>query len=184
MTRFGGMRFACVIYSVLYQPSSSFCIKSYCRDAATSARLNWDGNWKSQRSDKLSMAYNAVRALHYFQPFVIDLIRLRKPSPRPVASKANGPSTALSNSTTTARLTGAASARGRHTVAGKLRRVALLAPSLLATPLLVLPRRSARTARLAPITRPQPAHLVPALVLSTIIGSAIQMMTMTTRTSL
>ena len=178
-------RIRLVIYSVLYQSSSSFCIKSYCRDAATSARLNWDGNWKSQRSDKLPMAYNAVRALHYFQPFVIDLIRLRKPSPRPVASKANGPSTALSNSTgTTARLTGAASARGRHTVAGKLQRVAPLAPSLLATPLLVPPRRSARTARLAPTTRPQPAHLVPALVLSTIVGSAIQMMTMTTRTSL
>ncbi|KAF8170854.1 hypothetical protein K438DRAFT_1982414 [Mycena galopus ATCC 62051] len=35
---------------------------SYCRDAATSARLNWDGNWKSQRSEKLSMAYNAIEA--------------------------------------------------------------------------------------------------------------------------
>ncbi|KAF7347011.1 hypothetical protein MVEN_01454200 [Mycena venus] len=34
--------------------------RSYCRDAATSARLNWDGNWKSQRSEKLSMAYNAI----------------------------------------------------------------------------------------------------------------------------
>ncbi|KAF8125393.1 hypothetical protein K438DRAFT_1218661 [Mycena galopus ATCC 62051] len=38
--------------------------RSYCRDAATSARLNWDGNWKSQRSEKLSMAYNAVRLLY------------------------------------------------------------------------------------------------------------------------
>ncbi|KAJ7224130.1 hypothetical protein GGX14DRAFT_386924 [Mycena pura] len=27
--------------------------KSYCRDAVTSARLNWDQDWKSQRSDKL-----------------------------------------------------------------------------------------------------------------------------------
>ncbi|KAJ6451056.1 hypothetical protein C8R45DRAFT_92681 [Mycena sanguinolenta] len=34
--------------------------RSYCRDAAMSAHLNWDGNWKSQRSDKLSMAYNAI----------------------------------------------------------------------------------------------------------------------------
>ncbi|KAJ7858257.1 hypothetical protein B0H14DRAFT_2577874 [Mycena olivaceomarginata] len=30
------------------------------RDAATSARLNWDGKWKSQRSENLSMAYNAT----------------------------------------------------------------------------------------------------------------------------
>ncbi|KAJ6478354.1 hypothetical protein C8R45DRAFT_1216508 [Mycena sanguinolenta] len=34
--------------------------RSYCRDATTSARLDWDGNWKSQRSEKLSMAYNAI----------------------------------------------------------------------------------------------------------------------------
>ncbi|KAJ7478505.1 hypothetical protein FB451DRAFT_1172836 [Mycena latifolia] len=34
--------------------------RSYCRDATTSARLNWDANWKSQRSEKLSMAYNAI----------------------------------------------------------------------------------------------------------------------------
>ncbi|KAJ6580620.1 hypothetical protein B0H19DRAFT_1111938 [Mycena capillaripes] len=36
--------------------------RSYCRDAVTSARLNWDGNWKSQRSEKLAMAYNAIEA--------------------------------------------------------------------------------------------------------------------------
>ncbi|KAF8194788.1 hypothetical protein K438DRAFT_1827417 [Mycena galopus ATCC 62051] len=36
--------------------------RSYCHDAVTSARLNWDGNWKSQRSEKLSMAYNAIEA--------------------------------------------------------------------------------------------------------------------------
>ncbi|KAJ7331373.1 hypothetical protein DFH08DRAFT_966387 [Mycena albidolilacea] len=34
--------------------------RTYCRDAATSARLNWGENWKSQRSDKLSKAYNAI----------------------------------------------------------------------------------------------------------------------------
>ncbi|KAJ7790811.1 hypothetical protein B0H14DRAFT_2625695 [Mycena olivaceomarginata] len=33
----------------------------YCRDVATSGCLNWDGNWKSQRSEKLSMAYKATR---------------------------------------------------------------------------------------------------------------------------
>ncbi|KAJ7790483.1 hypothetical protein B0H14DRAFT_2625981 [Mycena olivaceomarginata] len=30
---------------------------TYCRDAATSARLDWGENWKSQRSDKLLKAY-------------------------------------------------------------------------------------------------------------------------------
>ncbi|KAJ7337009.1 hypothetical protein DFH08DRAFT_282487 [Mycena albidolilacea] len=30
--------------------------------AATSGRLNWDGNWKSQRSKKLPMAYKAIEA--------------------------------------------------------------------------------------------------------------------------
>ncbi|KAJ7844265.1 hypothetical protein B0H14DRAFT_3687333 [Mycena olivaceomarginata] len=40
--------------------------RTYCRDAATSARLNWGENWKSQRSDKLSKAYNVGEDV--FQP--------------------------------------------------------------------------------------------------------------------
>ncbi|KAJ7809776.1 hypothetical protein B0H14DRAFT_3880881 [Mycena olivaceomarginata] len=39
-------------------------MQTYCRDAATSARLNWGENWKSQRSDKLSKAYNAHSPKH------------------------------------------------------------------------------------------------------------------------
>ncbi|KAF8182835.1 hypothetical protein K438DRAFT_1840007 [Mycena galopus ATCC 62051] len=42
-----------------YDKTRWYSFRSYCRDAATFARLNWDGNWKSQRSEKLSMAYNA-----------------------------------------------------------------------------------------------------------------------------
>jgi hypothetical protein len=68
MIRLDGILFGYVLHSgpKATPALSALFIKSYCRDAATSARLNWDGNWKSQRSEKLSMAYNAVRALHYF----------------------------------------------------------------------------------------------------------------------
>ncbi|KAJ7196298.1 hypothetical protein GGX14DRAFT_575108 [Mycena pura] len=34
--------------------------RTYCRDALTSARLNTSENWKAQRAEKLTMAYNAI----------------------------------------------------------------------------------------------------------------------------
>ncbi|KAJ7830345.1 hypothetical protein B0H14DRAFT_2593424 [Mycena olivaceomarginata] len=48
------------IYLLFVPVLSPWSAKLYCRDVATSGCLNWDGNWKSQRSEKLSIAYKAT----------------------------------------------------------------------------------------------------------------------------
>jgi hypothetical protein len=131
------------IYLLCIPVLSPWSTKSYCRDTATSGRLNWDGNWKSQRSEKLSMAYKAVHTLSHFLLYFLIMCGLRPHSPRRAASKANGPSTTLSSSTgTTARTTGTVSTTPPRSVARKLlsavvSRPALLPPRLLPPPRLV-----------------------------------------------
>ncbi|KAJ7261659.1 hypothetical protein C8J57DRAFT_1719778 [Mycena rebaudengoi] len=61
-TRWNSFRVRALFVFIAIPVLSALSMKSYCRDAATSARLNWDGNWKLQRSEKLSMAYNAIEA--------------------------------------------------------------------------------------------------------------------------